>query len=55
MSVPMQSLEQIASCVAGYDPDALPVEQAREFIARLVTPVMNKLLAPAVDARPVAA
>jgi molybdopterin molybdotransferase len=33
------SLQQIASCVAGYDPNALPVEQAREVIARLVTPV----------------
>ena len=31
-----QSLAQIASCVTGYDPDALPVAQAREFIARLV-------------------
>ena len=31
-----QTLEQIASCVAGYDPDALPVAQAQEFIARLV-------------------
>jgi len=31
-----QTLEQIASCVAGYDPNALPVAQAREFIARLV-------------------
>jgi molybdopterin molybdotransferase len=30
------SLEQIASCVAGYDPSALPVAQAQEFIARLV-------------------
>ena len=30
------SLEQIASCVAGYDPNALPVAQAQEFIARLV-------------------
>ena len=30
------SLQQIASCVAGYDPDALPVAQAQEFIARLV-------------------
>ncbi|WP_119154418.1 gephyrin-like molybdotransferase Glp [Caldimonas tepidiphila] len=29
-------LEQIASCVNGYDPDALPVPQAREFIARFV-------------------
>ena len=32
----MQSLEQIASCVAGYDPNALSVAQAQEFIARLV-------------------
>jgi molybdopterin molybdotransferase len=32
----MQTLEQIASCVAGYDPKALPVAQAQEFIARLV-------------------
>jgi molybdopterin molybdotransferase len=30
------SLEQIASCVSGYDPNALPVAQAQEFIARLV-------------------
>jgi molybdopterin molybdotransferase len=30
------SLEEIASCVAGYDPNALPVAQAQEFIARLV-------------------
>ena len=30
------SLEEIASCVAGYDPKALPVAQAQEFIARLV-------------------
>ena len=34
-SQPM-TLEQIASCVSGYDPNALPVAQAREFIARLV-------------------
>jgi molybdopterin molybdotransferase len=39
MSAPVPSLQQIASCVAGYDPNALPVEQAREFIARLVSPV----------------
>ncbi|NDG39399.1 MAG: molybdopterin molybdenumtransferase MoeA [Betaproteobacteria bacterium] len=32
----MQSLQQIASCVAGYDPNALPVLKASEFIARLV-------------------
>ena len=33
------TLEQIASCVSGYDPSALPVAQAREFIARLVPTV----------------
>ncbi|MFN3298281.1 molybdopterin molybdotransferase MoeA, partial [Caldimonas sp.] len=32
----MTSLEQIASCVSGYDPDALPVEKAQEFIRRFV-------------------
>jgi molybdopterin molybdotransferase len=31
-----QTLDQIASCIAGYDPNALPVAQAQEFIARLV-------------------
>jgi molybdopterin molybdotransferase len=30
------SLQDIASCVNGYDPKSLPVAQAREFIARLV-------------------
>ena len=33
------SLEYIASCISGYDPNALPVAQAREFIARLVPQV----------------
>ncbi|MGK2900542.1 MAG: molybdopterin molybdotransferase MoeA [Burkholderiaceae bacterium] len=33
------SLQEIAACVAGYDPQALPVAQAREFIARLVPKV----------------
>ena len=32
----MTRLQDIASCVAGYDPNALPVAQAQEFIARLV-------------------
>jgi molybdopterin molybdotransferase len=32
----MKTLDEIASCVAGYDPNALPVAQAQEFIARLV-------------------
>jgi molybdopterin molybdotransferase len=31
-----QTLAQIASCVSGYDPDALPVDKAQDFIARLV-------------------
>ena len=35
----MLSLDQIASCVAGYDPNALPVAQAKEFINRLVPQV----------------
>jgi molybdopterin molybdotransferase len=32
----MPSLQEIAAQVSGYDPDALPVAQAQEFIARLV-------------------
>ncbi|MDO8376619.1 MAG: molybdopterin molybdenumtransferase MoeA, partial [Aquabacterium sp.] len=32
----MISLDQIAAQVAGYDPNALPVAQAQDFIARLV-------------------
>jgi len=37
MTVPMSPrLQDIASCVSGYDPNALPVAQAQEFIARLV-------------------
>ncbi|HEY6086347.1 MAG TPA: gephyrin-like molybdotransferase Glp, partial [Burkholderiaceae bacterium] len=35
----VQTLEQIASCVSGYDPNALPVETAQDFIARLVPKV----------------
>jgi molybdopterin molybdotransferase len=31
-----ESLEHIASCISGYDPQALPVAQAQAFIARLV-------------------
>ena len=31
-----ESLAAIASCLASYDPNALPIETAREFIARLV-------------------
>lgn len=36
MTTPSPSLQEIASCVSGYDPKALPVAQAAEFIARLV-------------------
>ena len=32
----LPSLESIASCVSGYDPNALPVAAAQDFIARLV-------------------
>ncbi len=35
MSLP-PTLEQIASCVSGYDPNALPVDAAQAFIAQLV-------------------
>jgi len=35
----MQTLQDIASCVSGYDPNALPVEKAQAFIAQLVQPV----------------
>src|SRR5919206_32316 len=31
----MPTLQEIASCVSGYDPNALPVAQAQDFIARL--------------------
>ena len=37
----MDSLAQIASCIAGYDPKALPVAQAQDFIARLVPKVQT--------------
>jgi molybdopterin molybdotransferase len=33
------TLDQIAARVSGYDPNALPVEAAQDFIARLVPPV----------------
>ena len=35
----MTSLQDIASCIGGYDPRALPVAQAQEFIRRLVPKV----------------
>jgi molybdopterin molybdotransferase len=36
MTASQPTLAEIASCVSGYDPNALPVAQAQEFIARLV-------------------
>lgn len=38
MSTPPPSLDQIASCIAGYDPNALSVAQGQEFIRRFVPP-----------------
>ena len=35
------SMSEIASCVGGYDPDALPIDAARDFIARLVPRVQT--------------
>jgi len=40
------TLAEIASCVAGYDPKALPVAQAQEFIARLVPRVSTIEMLP---------
>jgi molybdopterin molybdotransferase len=35
----MTSLAHIVSCLDGYDPDAMPVEQARKVILSFVTPI----------------
>jgi molybdopterin molybdotransferase len=37
----MQTLEQIAAALQGYDPKALPVPQVNAFLARLVEPVSD--------------
>ncbi|HET9820437.1 MAG TPA: gephyrin-like molybdotransferase Glp [Burkholderiaceae bacterium] len=39
MNPTAERLAEIASCVSGYDPDAMPVAAAQDFIARLVTRV----------------
>lgn len=51
------SLEQVASCLGGYDPKALPVAQAQEFIARFVPRVqaVEKLVLRAALGRVLAA
>ena len=41
-----KSLQEIAAGVAGYDPQALPVAQAQEFIARLVPRVQGVEVLP---------
>ena len=46
MSQGTPSLQEIASCVSGYDPTALPVEQAQEFISRLVPRVQAVEMLP---------
>ncbi len=33
------NLEEVASCISGYDPNALPVAKAQEFVARFVVPL----------------
>jgi molybdopterin molybdotransferase len=43
---PTPTLQDIASCVSGYDPNALPVAQAQEFIARLVPRVQAVEMLP---------
>jgi molybdopterin molybdotransferase len=35
----MNSLKHIVSCMDGYDPDALPVDKAREVIRQLLAPI----------------
>jgi molybdopterin molybdotransferase len=41
IGVMTDSLEQIASCVAGYDPAAMSVAQAQDFIARMLPRVQE--------------
>ena len=49
----MKSLQDIAAEVSGYDPNALPVAQAQQFIARLVPRVETVEMLPlAILARP---
>ena len=44
------SLQDIASCVGGYDPAALPVAAAQAFIAKLVPRVETTFLPKALSA-----
>lgn len=36
---PAMRLQDIASCLSGYDPNALPVSQAKAFIEQIITPI----------------
>jgi molybdopterin molybdotransferase len=38
---PTPPLDQVASCITGYDPDALPVRSAQRIINEFVTPVRS--------------
>ncbi|WP_298827780.1 gephyrin-like molybdotransferase Glp [uncultured Piscinibacter sp.] len=46
MTTTNATLAEIASCVSGYDPNALPVAQAQEFISRLVPRVQAVEMLP---------
>jgi molybdopterin molybdotransferase len=39
MTQPQRTLGEIASCLSGYDPDALPVAQAQQIIGEFIEPV----------------
>ena len=45
-----QTLQDIASCISGYDPNALPVAKAQEFIHRLLLRVAAVEMRPIRDA-----
>ncbi|MBC7502519.1 MAG: molybdopterin molybdenumtransferase MoeA, partial [Herminiimonas sp.] len=39
MSNPVRTLSSVVSCLSDYDPDALPVAQARDIIADFIEPI----------------
>jgi molybdopterin molybdotransferase len=46
----LQTLDQIAASIQGYDPKALPITQAQAFIAHLVQPVEEMQVVPILEA-----
>jgi len=44
--VPSRTIAQVVSCLDGYDPDALPVDKAREAIRACLTPVTDAEAVP---------